>query len=309
MPKRKPDIEYRFLIGVELFSRYAFIKWYRVGKDIKEEQLMVLGDKVVETDPVVEQEAQEQEIDQNDEIKGLKSKQVIEACKDWFKDIKDDLKYDLQNFVSDEGPEFRAADFAEFLQKGGNGIFDHEIGQGFAVPNDRVKNPIAERMIGTFKRLFGQYCAINKTDDIGPKQAQKIIDFYNNRIHSSTGYTPEEVLRNQNYENHTLFEIYRYQKGAMYDDLQVPLEKGYCRISTKWKTPDKNFGDVKSNINNWSYTIYKIEEFNRADNHYIVKPVDGKIDPRDKKLVQPGKKGLRRELIRPLDYEAFKRYN
>lgn len=309
----KQRTEYIFLVGVELFSRFAFVYWRKVYNPAlsKEENKGAIELDVLEKEkdaPITTMEAQQEELDDDGLIEGMKSNDVVDALKKWFKEIKD-LGYDLNNFVSDEGSEFKNVLVNRFLNKGGDGIFKHPVQQVFTVANDRVKNPVAERFIGTFKRLFGQYTTMEgRMRDITQKDIDKIVDFYNSRVHSSTGYTPDEVLKNDQIAD-TLFEIYRYQKAGevfdFYDDIKVG---DYVRVYYKYRTPDKNIGDKKSNVQNFSYTIFKVSRLNKADNMFILDAVDGK-DERDKFFVMPSKRGLRKELLLKIDYNSFQKYN
>lgn len=316
LQRQKDKKEYIFLVGVELFSRYAFVKWFKKYNplaDASENKNTIktvdLGDVVEEDTPIVEKEAEQQAIQEDGHMTGLKATDVVKTLDGWLKDI-EKLGYDLHYFISDEGGEFKNKEVADFLKK-------NKIGQVFTVPNDRVANPIAERFIGTFKRLFGQYTAIHGTNDITQDDVDKIVNFYNSRIHSSTDYTPDEVLLGDKTSGedkafttnaNTLFNFYRHQKGLMYHNPTEVLPNGtVVRIYSKWSLTDKNVGDKKSNIPNWSFTLFKIKGLNKADNHYILEVI-GQKSPKDKKLVMPSSRGLRRELVRPIDYDAFLKY-
>ena len=86
------------------------------------------------------------------------------------------------------------------------------------------------------------------------------------------------------------------------------LPNSVVRIYTKWSTDDKNVGDKKSNINNWSWTLYKIVRLNKADNFYVLERI-GDVDKRDKKVKQPSDRGLRREHLLPINMDDFQKYN
>lgn len=308
--RQKGKIEYVFLVGVDLFSRYAFVKLWRVGKDIKKKDLMIVSEPPTETSELEGYNADKADDGVVDKVGAEK---ITETVKEWYKKINQMGFNQVRYFITDDGPEFRGK-LEDFLKT-------QKSIHGITVPNDRVKNPVAERFIGTFKRLFGQYTALKGSNEITQEDVDKIVDFYNRRVHNSTNYSPDDVLNGismkdgeihiENTENPApmLFNLYRSQKGESYYDMPKELlSDSIVRIYTKWSTDDKNVGDKKSNINNWSYTLYKIVRLNKADNHYVIEPISS-IDPRDKKVKQPSERGLRRELLLPINIQDFKKYN
>lgn len=130
-----------------------------------------------------------------------------------------------------------------------------------SVANDRVANPIAESFVRTFKRIFGQYIAMKNTLEVNQKDVDKMVDFYNDRIHSSTGYTPKEILfDDEKKENQDMLtDLYRAQKNTMYFHLKddIPVDS-YVRIFKKYKIDNKGAAEYRSNEPNWSYTIFKV---------------------------------------------------
>lgn len=316
--RQKNKIEYVFVVGIDLFSRYAFVKLWRVcrNKDkCKRGDLPEIKLDVIKERPDTEVEANAYDIDKADDgkVTQVGANEILDAVKQWYREINkmgfDNIRY----FISDDGAEYKGK-LDEYLKS-------KQTIHGTTVPNDKIKNPIAERFIGTLKRLVGQYLAIKGSNDLTQDDMDKIVSFYNDRVHSSTGYAPDEVLKDItmkendiNIESNTavapmLFDMYRRQKQEMYLDLISPLPIGsYVRYYTKWKTADKLLSQKKSNIQNWSSTIYKIDELNKKDNHYIISPV-GEISPKDKQFEKPQSRGLRREYLLPIDYNAYKKYN
>lgn len=317
----KNKIEYQFVVGVDLFSRYAFVKFFRIipkGSNLKPKNIDVLKEdnlRVIDEEPVEIAEKDGYEADKEDDglVTGLKSEFILKAFQEWYKRIYD-MGFDhVYSVYTDDGTEFQK-EVTKFITK-------NDSIHGITVPNDRVKNPIAERFIQTFKRLFGQYCALKGTFNITDNDAQKIVDFYNRRVHSSTGYAPIDVLdgismkdfnikiKDENAVAPLLFEYYRNQKNTMYYYLKDSLPVGsIVRIYTKWLTYDDNKGDYKSNNPNWSYTLYKVLSYNKKDNAYPL-AIYQKYDKRDFKTKEPGKRGLRREFLLPINYELYQKYN
>jgi hypothetical protein len=308
--REKGKIEYAFIVGVDLFSRYAFVRLWRIGRDLPESKLEVVKEI---PEQIAEAEAVQADLDDDGVANKLGQDQILEALKKWYKEI-EDMGFDhITYLITDDGSEYKG--------KVDDFIKSKESIHGITVPNDRVKNPVAERFIGTFKRLFGQLTSLKGSNDITQQEVNDIVNFYNKRIHSSTGYAPADVLKGISMKDGdisidgddsvapVLFDFYRHQKGAMYYDLKEELPSGsVVRIYSKWKTPDKNIGDKKSNIANWSFTLYKIKRLNKADNFYELDRI-GDVDSRDKKIEQPSDRGLRREFILPIDYDSFQKYN
>lgn len=315
--RKAKSVEFAFVLGVDLFSRYGFVKFYRVcRKGTKCEKGTLPESKMMEIteepDDEVGAKGYQEDLEDDGKATGLGGPQVIEGLKEWFKKI-EDMGYDLPTyFISDRGTEYDNNLVEKFLK-------DLEIIQGFTVPNDKLKNPIVERFMGTFKRLLGQYMLLKEMETdlpedeviiITPKEAQELVDFYNNRIHSATGYAPNDVLNGDKDEDSTLFNYYRTLKSDMY------LEKDYekiepgtvVRIYNKWKTSDKNIGDKKSNIPNWSATLYRVKKYNKLTNTYELEMI-GKKDKRDRKFEEAPSEGLRQNFLQPIDYEAFQEYS
>lgn len=311
LERQRKKIEYVFAIGIDLFSRYAFVKLWRVNKNLKEKELVEITQ---EPTSAVESQAFQEDVADDGKATTLGATQILEAVKEWYKQIEgmgfDNVRY----FISDDGGEYKGQKLVEFLR-------EKKTIPTTTIPNDRIKNPLAERFIGTFKRLVGQYMALKGTNDITQEDVDKIVSFYNNRIHSSTGYSPAEVLGDIDMKEGEidvksdravapmLFDMYRRQKSESYLDMPKTLLDGsYVRVYNKWKTSDKNIGEKKSNIPNWSYSIYKVKAFNKSDNAYELELV-GERDERDKKFELPSSRGMRREFLMPIDYEAWKNYS
>ena len=299
-------IEYKFLVGIDLFSRFAFVKWFRICKkgdscvkgSVPESELIEITE---EPDEEVDAEGYREDLEDDGKSFSLGAKQVIEGLKEWLEEIKK-MGYDLQRFISDNGPEYIARDTVKFLE-------DNGIDQGFVVPNDKLKNPIAERFIGTFRRLVGQYMAMEGKEELTPKDIKKIVDFYNDRIHSSTGYSPREVLTGDKNQDSTLFNYYRALKNDMYYTMPDEIPMGTAvRIYNKWKTADKNIGDKKANVPNWSATLYRIVRLDKSKNSYILERI-GEKDKRDRKFLDPPKDGLRKEYLQVVDEEKLRKYS
>ena len=85
--------------------------------------------------------------------------------------------------VSDNGPQFVAAEFEEFLEA--NGIRHH-----FSAPYHPATNGLAERFVQSFKR------AINAFPVSVPAQeaADKFLLAYRNTVHPTTGDTPAKLF-------------------------------------------------------------------------------------------------------------------
>ena len=305
--RKKNRIEYAFVVGIDLFSRYGFVKWFRIckegdtcGKDALPESQMI--EITEEPDEEVDAEGYRADIEDDGKATGLGAKQIIEGLEEWFKKI-EDMGYELPTFfISDEGKEYKNKTLEKYLE-------EKEVNQGFTVPNDKIKNPIAERFIGTIKRLVGQYMTIKGSSNITPKEVQDLVDFYNRRIHSSTGYSPDEILKGNENQDSTLFNYYRVLKSDMYLSQKAEIKPNtVVRIYNKWKTADKNIGDKKSNIPNWSATLYKVIGLNKSNNFYKLERM-GEKDPRDRKFLDPPKQGLRRNFLQQVDYEALKKYS
>lgn len=365
-PKKSENIRdetkqfYYFVVGVELFSRYAFVELIDRNK-LKGEKV---NEDQIESLPSENQDAVEEQINLFKKKFQPNAEEVKDIYKKWFKEIAD-MGYILCNVVSDNGTEFVNQTVNDFLKNGADGIFDklidefndktkeyrdsdedlikkpYQIGQGTTIPNDRVANPIAERFIQTFKRLWGQHTTMNPKQNYNQSDVDEIVKFYNDRVHSSTGYSPDEVLKgvDKEFVEDTLFDLYLNQKGHMYfEPYYEPIEVGkYVRIYTKWNVPDKNIGDKKSNVNNYSWTVFKIKDISTGDKSYTLQMVsakDGSLidlkkftqgqfntpqykdyirmldenkDKRDSKLPIPFQ--LRQDQIRQIDFDAFQKYN
>lgn len=325
---------YYFVVGVELFSRYAFVTL------VDRNELVVDKTPILKDDPSVDKEAELAQIQLFNKKYSPKGEEVVRIFKEWFMVIARN-GYILCNVVSDNGPEFNNKEVKAFLDNGADGIFDEvlkdenkklkengfqeldkiSIGLSTTIANDRVANPIAERFIGTFKRLLGQYLTAKKLniqdkiqkgeykegdkipdpDLLTQEDVDEIVAFYNSRIHSSTQYAPDDVVKmkftvsdlrkekegkefkekpypisdKQIEENDdTLFDFYRHQKGQMYydqDDSYADVRVGtVVRLYSKWLSADQNIGDKKSNQPNWSFSFFKVQSYDPKERTYVL---------------------------------------
>lgn len=324
-PKRESHT-ISFLVGIEAFSRYAFVSLYR-DTDIEEKK------PDLEDLPKADAEAVEESM-VNGKAKTAKAEAVKRIFQDeWFPWIKD-KGYDLLNICTDVGGEFKGSVQSLYNEN----IFHHPIRHVITVPNDDIANPIAERFIQTFKRLFGQYTlgwSYPQLVKFNQDNVNEIVNFYNERIHSSTHYAPKEVLddgvRDEQYEGDdqkpSLFDFYLHQKAYDLDtnlinaDNKNKLQVGQLvRLYAKWKTTDANIGDKKSNNPNWSFTLFRIAKFDKKQNQYELDIVDKDLkkidwsrqnmDDRDKNIYLPftRKPLFRIENLLVVDEDAYKKY-
>lgn len=307
--KQREKTEYMFVVGIDLFSRYAFVKLWKISNKttkntLDEKDLTTITER---PDTEVEAEAYDEDIQDDGKATSLGASQVLDAFKIWFKQIAG-MGYEVRSLTTDNGNEYDNIKVNKFLA-------EHHTIHNFSVANDRLHNPVAERFIQTFKRLFGQYTSLTGSYDITQEDVDKIVSFYNNRIHSSIGYSPDEVLKynveDENSPAGLLFDMFRRQKSEMYlnQNFSGSIPDGsVVRYYSKWKLADKNISEKKSNIPNWSHTLYKVVRFNKSDNHYVIEPL-GEIDKRDKKFEKPSSRGLRKEYLLVINYPDFEKYS
>jgi hypothetical protein len=368
--RKKTAQFYYFVVGVELFSRYGFVSLV----DRNELESEKPSPKEIDDMPKVDAEAVQEQVNLFNKAFRPKGSEVVDIYKKWFKKIAD-MGYILCNVVSDNGSEFFNKEVNPFLKNGAGGIFNaniekfntetkedkdlqenydsidvslpYSVNQIQTVPNDDVANPIAERFIQTFKRLWGQYTAQNPKTNYSQADVDDIVKFYNHRVHSSTGYSPYDILEgskdlSKDEIQDTLFNLYFLQKTQMYldphfetsssENPKIPIG-GHVRIYTKWNLADKNYGEKKTNVNNWSYTIFVIKKFDTKEKAYelnmvgkdgntielkrftddrtgykeYLKKLQENINKKDAKLVIPY--ALRSNFLKVIDYNAFKEYN
>jgi hypothetical protein len=318
LARLKSAKKYVILVGVELFSRYGFVRLFEVFNPFSDEQQTeTLLTEELSTDidklPSVDKASALENVEEDGLLDGLGGKGVVRVLQEWFAWIKK-KGFHVSNLVSDNGSEFTNLDVEKFLD-------NEKVHHVFSVANDRVANPIAESFIRTFKRIFGQYIAMKNTIEINQKDVDEMVEFYNDRIHSSTGYSPMEVLFDDGKKNNQdmLTDLYRAQKNTMYFHLKddIPVDT-YIRIFKKYKIENKALAEYRSNEPNWSYTIFKIAKKNLADNMYRLKTIHDKLNiekqdldtrERNKLDLSFTKSGLRSYFLKVLDYPDFQKYN
>ena len=110
MAEFRKKTEYAFVVFVDLFSRYAYAKWFEICKkgnkcnkgSINEEDMIEMPKPTEEVDL----KGCEADLQDDGKATGLAQKEVLQGLKDLYKKI-DDLGYKPpMNFISDNGVEF-----------------------------------------------------------------------------------------------------------------------------------------------------------------------------------------------------------
>lgn len=214
------------------------------------------------------------------QAQGIKSSQALKAMLGFLDEIKD-LGYTLKKYGSvcvDDGGEFKG-NFKEHLKQKG-------IEQVVSRSGDFRKNRNIERFNKTLRSMLEKYANVYDKK-IDQNVITKLIDGYNNAVHSSLdGLTPVEALKDM-VKSHLLFRHYVDLKNANKDKPDEELKVGdYVRIYVRGDSP---FKKIKKN---WSKGLHQIE---KVDNKMY--KIDGV------------KKWVRLEHLQVIDKELFDKYN
>lgn len=161
---------------------------------------------------------------------------------------------EIENVYTDNGAEFKSV-FHQYLN-------DNNINHIYTDPYDKKQTSPIESLNRTVRLMFEKYISL-KGNDITQinKVMEKINDAYNNSIHSSTNFTPNELLKDEKKQN-IISKINNMIKTTQKDEelfkkgdfVRLPIEKGvFDKLSP-----------------NWSKEIYEIEKYDAKRNRYLV---------------------------------------
>lgn len=188
----------------------------------------------------------------------VSSSKAVIAFNDFMEKIKNKS---IDSVVTDKGSEF----LGEFQQD----MINKKIQQDFADTGDKSKTSPIERFNKTLRTMIEKYRVVY--GKITQSNLDKIINSYNNSIHSTLKYTPNDVLNDINVER----DVYTMYSNKKKDSITYPLV-GFVRVRL-----DRNiFSKVKPI---WSTEIYKINKF--KDGYYSLDNIEGKFKREDLQLV------------------------
>lgn len=184
-------------------------------------------------------------------MKDKSTASIIEAMKAFLSKVK------VHTITTDNGSEFTSRQFKQLMEKYGVNHVTVDV-------DDKTKMGKVERMNRTVRDKITKYMKTNKTlrwEDV----LQDLIDNYNDTVHSSTGYKPNEVtptaaakirLREQERSQLAYKEIKKFKPGQK------------IRIMKKKKTFQKGANTFTKSI----YEIHKVDKL-----ALIVKDKNGSI--------------------------------
>ena len=184
------------------------------------------------------------------EASNIESKKSVEVFQEFLIRIQlFDEPYLIGSVVSDMGSEFQG-EFHKYLMQ--NDIKHYVVDAG----NKKATSPI-ERFNYTLRLDLMRYRFLNnnKTNN---EILTKILDVYNNSVHSGIGTSPVELLQNE--KKLEVVESLNKQRSENYSNKNIL--SGYCRVLLN---PDRAFKKIGAN---WSVDIYKIKKYNYLRNRY-----------------------------------------
>lgn len=199
--------------------------------------------------------------------KSVDSMDSLLALEDYENKIVD-YGYLVVNVYSDNGSEFKGA-FNKYLK-------EVEINHVFTDANDKRQTSPIESFNRTIRLALEKKKAMGGVDATNIVEVvKKVVDDYNNTVHSSTGYSPNELLKNESKQN----EFYNKQKELQNDYgreqeikkgalVRLPLEKSvFDKLQPTWS---KKLYKV-SGYKNGRYTV---EGVNKKYPWYYLQVVD-----------------------------------
>ena len=183
---------------------------------------------------------------------GVTSKDATKAIKEFLLEIKN-MGYDLITVTTDRGSEFKN-EFRDFLLK--NKIVHYVTDAG-----DHKQLGVCERFNGTIRTMIEKYISIygkSVRNDI-----PLILDVYNNRIHSTTGYAPKFILQNLSQVHRMLLDKY-YSQDVIKKEEEL---KNGTKVRILLRSLDQPF---RKKGENWTKEIYTVEKYSKTKGKYLV---------------------------------------
>jgi hypothetical protein len=209
------------------------------------------------------------------------AKKSLQALKKWVNFAEEDQKLKVAGLYTDNGSEFQ--DVVQSWLK------EKEIDHILSNPTSIHHNPPIERFAKTVRGLIQKHLVLQ--DILNQDDLDKIINGYNNSIHSSLGHTPHEVLRDKKIGK----EIYHLsQERLMFarKHIQRPpvLQEGqHVRVFIRGNLPTP----LKTQ-RFWSHKLYTVKGINKKKNGYDLNET---------------KKVYVREHLLPIDKQLLDAYN
>lgn len=191
-----------------------------------------------------------------DREQGISSKKALEALLEFLGEIKE-LGYTLKRYGAvwtDDGSEFKGA-FKSYLK-------EKEVEQVVSKSGDARKNRNIERLNKTLRLLIEKWVVLYGKK-ISKKDIAKLVKGYNNSVHSSTGMTPHQALKDM-ILSRKLFEHYVDLKAGNKDKPEADIlpvgtwVRWYIRLSSPFKKTGKN----------WSKTLYQVKSYDPSTKTY-----------------------------------------
>ena len=194
-------------------------------------------------------------------IKSKMPKEIVDGFSVAFKEYGIPLK-----IQTDNGGEFKNGTVRTFLKDLGI-VF-------YTTRNDDVKCALAERLIRTIKERLWTYM----TEENGFRYIDilpHVVESYNNTVHSSTGYAPELMAKNEcdEHRSNLINELRPMATNAKYEIGH------FVRIRKKKKTFEKGY---ETNFTDEIFIITKVEKHPDNIVLYSIKdrtgqPIDGEF--------------------------------
>jgi hypothetical protein len=222
----------------------------------------------------------------------VNSEDTVKAMKNYL-----DLVEDIDNVFSDNGPEMMG-EFETFLKKEG-------IKHIFTNPYDKRQTSPIETFNRTVRLMYEKYVSVNGLDITKIRSVfEKINESYNKTIHSSTKFTPKDLLESKELRNK-----FREEQKKLIDNTESTVE-----IGSMVRLPIKKDTFTKLSPN-WSKKLYKVKSFDKSSQRYTVDGVNA-VYPRNmlqvvntenlmKKSIQEVKKKVKKNK----ELEGLKDYN
>lgn len=191
-----------------------------------------------------------------------------------------------KSIYCDEGSEFKSTEFQNYCD-------ENHINLIFPISHA----PIVERFNRTLKEILNKYLEVSKTKTI-TTVLSKILNNYNNTVHSTIGMTPNEALK----KSHQ-FEAYMNIVSKSYTTKPKPQIKvgDQIRIMLKPKSTDKKY---KPQYSDKIYTVSKVENgqihIDGIKRTYLNAHVQKVKDNVDETTIEPDYEGTKEQHIKEL---------
>lgn len=185
-----------------------------------------------------------------------KDKEIVNEFEKIFKEVKQEIPHEYKNETiildSDNEGSFLSKTFEKFCE-------ENNITQNLVNPGDTRGKGVVERFNMTLRRMILVYTTYKETKN-WIDVLNELVDYYNNKIHSTIRMTPNDATEEKN--KNEVKEVYDDQRNEAQEKIgDIPIGTRVRTLITKTMT------DKKTSVR-WSKAIHTVER-QEGNNYYV----------------------------------------